>query len=134
VEGSAYYSRRVPWPFKRDATKTPFGRRLLSIRDLSEARIADARDIEEPNRIVLLSASAGATVALGAYGAFLIDQFGDLEPSFPGPEGKQHPDHVVQFARSLDSPESIEAAYRVAAWALVSVFAVFSGVPTTKLR
>ena len=99
-------------------SKTPFGRQLLAIRASSESEVADCHRIEEPTRIVLLSASAGAAVAFGSYGALLIDELFCEETSLP-PQGDAPPDPVVRFAYSLHSQSSMEAAYRVATWALI---------------
>jgi hypothetical protein len=112
--------------FRRKPTKTKFGKTLLSIRESSERQIARCDDVEDPNRIVLLSASAGATVGLGGYGALLIDEFAGKPDSLPDAHGNAVPDRIVQFADALNSrPDAIEAAYRVATWALVCELAAF---------
>jgi hypothetical protein len=112
--------------FRRKPTKTTFGKTLLSIRESWERQIAGCDVVEAPNRIVLLSASAGATVALGGYGAYLIDQFGGEPDSLTNARGEAVPDRIVQFAQALSQrPEAIEAAYRVSTWALVSEMGVF---------
>jgi hypothetical protein len=101
-------------PFRRrDPTNTQFGRYLLRIREDWEVRITDAPDLEGPNRMVLLSASAGATVAFGGYGAVIHEQFRDHEEHLPTAQGELVPDRVVQFAKSLSQRDAIEAAYRV---------------------
>lgn len=125
----------MPWPFKRKATKTPFGRALLSVREAAEAEIATHPEIEDPNRIVLLSASAGATVALGGFGTVLIDNFGGEPALLPGPHGETITDPIVAFANRLSQrPASIEPAYRVVTWALVTEFAVFHWKPNYELE
>lgn len=115
----------MPWPFRRSPTKTQFGRDLLHIREIWEARIAETPDLEDPNRVVLLGASAGATVALGGYGAVIQEQFKDSDEYLPTPQGELAPDRVVQFARSLSHSDAIEAAYRVLTWALAAEMAAF---------
>lgn len=113
------------WPFRRNPTKTQFGRDLLRVREVSEERIAQAPDLEEPNRLVLLSASAGATVALGGYGAAMQQQFKDGDEYLPTAHGDLAADRIVQFAKSLSHTDAIEAAYRVLTWAVSAEMAVF---------
>ncbi len=51
---------------------------------------------------MLLSASAGATVGLGGYGALLIDEFAGKPDSLPDARGNAIPDRIVQFADALN--------------------------------
>jgi hypothetical protein len=121
--------------FRRKPTKTKFGKTLLAIRASWERQIATCDDVEEPNRIVLLSASAGATVALGAYGAHLINEFGAASDSLRNARGDAVPDRIVQFAHAINErPGAVEAAYRVMTWALVSEMAVFCWRPNYELE
>jgi hypothetical protein len=130
----------VPWPFgsRRKAAGELFERNhfgvafdadLLALREDWESRIA-ASEIDEPNKIVLLSASAGATVACGSFGAFLILHFEGKKALLP--DGGIDP--VVAFANRLTSdPEAIENAYRVTTWGYVAEFANFYWRPNYEL-
>jgi hypothetical protein len=106
----------VPWPFKReegDPTEA-FADELFAAHEGWESRIdRSARD--ETTRALLLSATAGATVAFGAHAAMLREMV--IEGSIPSG------DRVARFAQALDDRRAIEAAYRVVVWALVSEFA-----------
>ena len=105
----------MPWPFKReedDATEA-FAKELFAIHEGWERRI-DSAARDDRTRALLLSGTAGATVAFGAHAAMLREQ-----TAGPAASG----DIVARFARALDHRRAIEAAYRVAVWALVSEFA-----------
>ena len=108
----------MPWPFKReedDATEA-FAKELFAVHEGWERRIdSGARD--DRTRALLLSGAAGATVAFGAHAAMLRE-----EVAGAGGAGGSS-DIVARFARALDNRRAIEAAYRVAVWALVSEFA-----------
>ena len=108
----------MPWPFKReedDATEA-FARELFAVHEGWERRI-DSAARDDRTRALLLSGAAGATVAFGAHAAMLRE-----EVAGAGGAGGSS-DIVTRFARSLDNRRAIEAAYRVAVWALVSEFA-----------
>jgi hypothetical protein len=125
----------VPWPFGRDRRlKSPFAQHLLASRSDWEDRVAQYSDIEEPNRVVILSASAGATVAFGGLGSHWIEQFRDADVMLPKPDGTEVADHVVQFAHALAEPSAIEAAYRVATWGLISELGAFFWRPNYELE
>ena len=113
---------------KQRFSKSPFGRQLLAIRGRWESEIAACRVIEEQAQIVVLSASAGAAVALGSYGALLLSELYSEEAAFV-PQGDGPPDPVVQFAYSLQSESSMEAAYRVATWGVTGELADFFWSP-----
>ena len=109
----------MPWPFKReedDATEA-FAKELFAVHDGWEQRI-DSAARDERTRALLLSGAAGATVAFGAHAAMLREQ----SASAPADAGGGA-DIVARFARALDNRRAIEAAYRVAVWALVSEYA-----------
>ena len=125
----------MPWPFRRDRRlKSPFAQDLLAIRADWEGRVAEYADLEEPNRLAILSASAGATVALGGLGSAFIDAFSDSSPMLPKPDGAEVPDRIVQFAHALTEPRPVEAAYRVATWGLISEFGAFFWRPNYELE
>jgi hypothetical protein len=124
----------MAWPFGRKHLKTPFAKDLLAVREDWEDHVAHHEGIEEPNRIVVLSASAGATVALGTFGSALIEGTKEMQVMLPLPDGRERPDRVVQFAQSLDEVESIEAAYRVATWGLIAELGVFFWRPNYELE
>lgn len=128
------YDRAVPWPFRRDRLKSPFARSLLAIRGEWEERVAHHPDIEEPNRLAILSASAGATVALGGLGTVLIDQFSDSDPKLILPDGREMPDRIVQLAQALTEPLATEAAYRVATWGLISEHGAYFWRPNYEIE
>jgi hypothetical protein len=106
----------VPWPFKReegDPTEA-FANELFAAHDSWEGRIdRSARD--DATRALLLSATAGATVAFGAHAAMLREMVAG--------GGGRPGDRVARFAEALDDRRAIEAAYRVVVWALVSEYA-----------
>jgi hypothetical protein len=108
----------MPWPFKReesDATEA-FAKELFAVHEDWERRIDSAAQ-DDRTRALLLSGTAGATVAFGAHAAMLRE-----EVAGAGGAGGSS-DTVGRFARALDNRRAIEAAYRVAVWALVSEFA-----------
>ena len=105
----------MPWPFQREESDPTeaFADALFAAHEEWERRIdSSARD--ESTRALLLSATAGATVAFGAHGAMLREMVA---------EGGPGSDRVSRFAQALDDPRSIDAAYRVVTWALVSEYA-----------
>jgi hypothetical protein len=106
----------VPWPFKReegDPTEA-FANELFAAHESWESRI-DRSAREDTTRALLLSATAGATVAFGAHAAMLREMVA---------EGGGRPgDRIARFAQALDSRRAMEAAYRVVVWALVSEYA-----------
>jgi hypothetical protein len=102
---------------------------LTAIHTKWEARIAQETGIEDPNRVVLLSASAGAVVTLGTYATVVREYLKKSSDWLEDASGELQPDWLVQFARSLDHEASIEAAYRVITWALVAEMAVFFWQP-----
>ena len=105
----------MPWPFRQgneDPTEA-FADQLFATHEGWERRIASGAH-GDSTRALLLSGTAGATVAFGAHGAMLREEVA---------EGRGSSDRVVRFARALDDRRSIEAAYRVVAWALVSEYA-----------
>ena len=112
----------MPWPFKRerDPTDAPFARHLVAAHESWEERIAASREVEEPTRVALLGASAGAMVALGAYVMSLRMELEDPSPATGGRAGARN--RIFQFAQELDDAWAAEAAYRVATWALLSEF------------
>jgi hypothetical protein len=124
----------VPWPFRRDRLKSPFAQDLLAVRSDWEDRVAHHPDIEEPNRLAILSASAGATVALGGLGTVFIDQFSNAKPTLTKPDGSEKPDRIVQFARALTEAHAVEAAYRVATWGLLSELGAFFWHPNYEIE
>ena len=108
----------MPWPFKReesDATEA-FAKELFAVHEGWERRIdSSARD--ERTVALLLSATAGATVAFGAHAAMLREEIAGA-----GGAGS-YSDPVARFVQALDRRSAIEAAYRVAVWALASEYA-----------
>jgi len=112
----------VPWPFKRerDPTDVPFARHLVAAHESWEDRITASHEVEEPTRVALLGASAGAMVALGTYVMSLRVELEDSEPASPGRGGPAN--RMFQFAQELDDGRAAEAAYRVVTWALLSEF------------
>jgi hypothetical protein len=104
----------VPWPFKKEETDRTesFANDLFAVHDSWDSRIASSASGER-TRALLLSGMAGATVAVGAHGAMLRESVA---------EGGA-PDRVTRFAGALDRRNSVEAAYRVVAWALISEYA-----------
>lgn len=118
------YSRGIPL-FRRKPKTTPF-HQLLQEEHAAWAALFDlSEDIEEPNRIVLASASAGAVVALSAFGEALQMQFFELPSTIPLGLGKESPDRIVEFAHALDDAHAVDAAHRVLTWAYVAEFAAF---------
>jgi hypothetical protein len=111
-----------------------FAKDLLAVRNDWEARVTHHEDIEEPNRLAILSASAGATVALGGLGAAFIDQFSDATPTLTKPDGSEKPDRIVQFAQALTEAQAVEAAYRVATWGMISELGAFFWRPNYELE
>ena len=109
---------------RRKPKFTVFGQLLVDLHERWDAHFAATEAIEHPNRVVLASASAGATVALGEYGTGMVERFADTPTSVPGAD-REVPDRIAQFARALDDAHAVEAAYRVVTWALVAEFAVF---------
>lgn len=106
----------MPWPFKReegDPTEA-FANDLFAAHDNWESRI-DRGAQDDTTRALLLSATAGATVAFGAHAAMLREMVAE--------SGGRPGDRVARFAQALDDRRAIEAAYRVVVWALVSEFA-----------
>lgn len=105
----------MPWPFKREESDPTeaFANELFAAHEHWERRIESGAHGER-TRALLLSATAGATVAFGAHGAMLREKVA---------EGGIASDRVVRFARALDDRRAIEAAYRVVTWALVSEYA-----------
>jgi len=105
----------VPWPFKRedgDLTEA-FANDLFAAHEGWERRI-DSSAHGDRTRALLLSATAGATVAFGAHAAMLREKVA---------EGAGSPDRLARFARALDDRRAIDASYRVVTWALVSEYA-----------
>jgi hypothetical protein len=104
----------VPWPFKKEESDRTeaFAKDLFSAHEGWESRI-DSSVTAERTRALLLSGMAGATVACGAHGAMLREM---------AAEGGA-PDQIVRFAGALDRRNSVEAAYRVVAWSLISEYA-----------
>lgn len=112
--------------FSRSATKTPFGRNLLAINQRWDQYVAAADLEEDANRVVLRSALAGSTVALGAYEHAVLCNFRSHDPVLPAPHLPEPKyDRIVQFAQALEDPSAIEAAYRVVVWGLVAEYAVY---------
>ena len=108
----------MPWPFKReesDATAA-FAKELFAVHEGWERRI-DSSTRDERTLALLLSAAAGATVAFGAHAAMLREEIAGAGGA------ASYSDPVARFVRALDKRGAIEAAYRVAVWALVSEFA-----------
>ncbi|MGH2745087.1 MAG: hypothetical protein ACRDN8_21870, partial [Thermoleophilaceae bacterium] len=105
----------MPWPFKREETDPTesFANDLFSTHESWEKRI-DSGARGDRTRALLLSATAGATVAFGAHGAMLREKVAER----PGSA-----DRIARFAQALDNRRAIEAAYRVVTWALVSEYA-----------
>jgi hypothetical protein len=104
----------VPWPFKKeeeDRTEA-FAKDLFAVHESWDSRI-DSSASSDRTRALLFSGMAGATVACGAHGAMLRELVA---------EGGA-PDRIVRFAGALDNRQTVEAAYRVVAWALVSEYA-----------
>ena len=108
----------MPWPFKREESDSTeaFAKELLAIHDGWERRI-DSSAQDERTLALLLSATAGATVAFGAHAAMLREEIAGA-----GGAGS-YSDPVARFVHALDNRRAVEAAYRVAVWALVSEFA-----------
>ncbi len=105
----------MPWPFKQedsDPTEA-FANDLFKVHESWEHRI-DSSAGSERTRALLLSATAGATIAFGAHGAMLREKVA---------EGGRSSGRVGRFARALDDNRGIDAAYRVVTWALVSEYA-----------
>ena len=104
---------------------TPFDRTLIEIDEQWMSIFLAAQEIEEPNRVVLASASAGAAVALGGFGTYVRSTLYDRPLNLPtgNPSGAEIPNRPAQFARALDHGHAIEAAYRVVTWALVAELA-----------
>jgi hypothetical protein len=120
---------------ERDPAREPFGQALLALRDSWEGRIAAHGELEDPNRIVLLSGSAGATVALGGYGSALIAAFAGESASLTNARGNLVPDCIAQFAHALQTRrDAVEAAYRVTTWAMVSEQGAFYWRPNYELE
>ena len=105
----------MPWPFKRedsDPTEA-FADELFATHEHWEERI-DSSAAGDRTVALLLSGTAGATVAFGAHGAMLREKVAERGISS---------DRVGRFAQALDGSRAIEAAYRVVVWALVSEYA-----------
>jgi len=112
----------MPWPFKRerDPEDAPFARHLIAAHESWESRIERSGGIEEPTRVVLLGASAGAMVALGSYVMTLRVELDEDAES--GARGGGPSSRMALFAEQLDDKRAAEAAYRVATWALLSEY------------
>jgi hypothetical protein len=122
------------WPFRRSATSSPLARELFDVREGWEATITENPDLEAPNRMVLLGASAGATVAVGAFATLLHQQLRDAATTIALPNGREVVDRVTEFTRALDRRPAIEAAYRVVTWAFVGEFGAFFWRPNYELE
>ena len=100
-----------------------------------EDRVANHDGVDEPNRIAVLAASAGATVALGAFGHMLTEKTRSMQVMLPTPDGDEKPDRIVQFGHALDNdPNAIEAAYRVLTWGLIADLGAFFWRPNYELE
>lgn len=119
--------------FRRDPTRQPFGRKLLNIHRSYEQQLG-AAEMEESNRVVLLSACAGAAVALGAYGAWLQREARSSPEFVENNHGEEVPMHVVRFARALDDVVNVDAAYRVAVWGQIPEMAEFYWRPNYEIE
>jgi hypothetical protein len=96
----------VPWPFRRNPLKSPFAQDLLDVRSDWEDRVARYPDIEEANRLAILSASASATVVLGGLGAVWIERFSDAEATPTKPDGSEKPDRTADSSQNVRTPGS----------------------------
>jgi hypothetical protein len=65
----------MPSPFRGRRLRKRFARDVLEIHLGWDDALAATSEIGEPNVVVLRSASAAATVALGSFGTLLIDGF-----------------------------------------------------------
>jgi hypothetical protein len=108
----------MPWPFRREESDPTeaFANQLFAAHESWEERI-EAGSPSDQTRVVLLSATAGATVAFGAHAAMLTEKVeGSVQAGGPSS------DRVVRFVQALGDRRAIDAAYRVVAWALVSEY------------
>lgn len=104
----------MPWPFKReegDPTEA-LAEDVFATHESWQSRI-DSSVADDRTKVVLLSATAGATVAFGAHAAMLREKVA---------QGGASSDRISRFARALDNRRAVDAAYRVVAWALASEY------------
>jgi hypothetical protein len=110
--------------FKRDPRKTPFGKQILGLQSEWDARMARATEIDEPNRVVMRGALAGAAVALGGYGTFLIRDHKGEEAVVDLGNGHQMFSPLTAIRDGLSDPDTVESVYRVVTWGLAASLAL----------
>ena len=107
----------------RSPAKSRFGNALTRTFEDYDAFVARASFDDEPNRVVLRSALAGATVALGTYEGAVLRGLQSVAPAVAAPhlDGGVIDDPMVRFARELHGAS--DEAYRVVVWAVLTEYA-----------
>jgi hypothetical protein len=120
--------------WRRKPTKSKFGKNVLAIHEHWQQVIRsylDPDEIDEPNFLCLMAATAGATVAIGGYGSYLREH---MEVSATELEAAGAQDPTANLADSFDAYAAIEAAWRVACWAVLADLAAFFWRPNYLLE
>jgi hypothetical protein len=120
-------------PFRGRRLRKRFARDVLELHLGWDDALAATPEIAEPNVVVLRSASAAATVALGNFGTLLIDGFHQTSATLDLPDGEVV-DRVVEFAHALQERPAADAAYRVATWTYVAELGAFFWRPNYELE
>ena len=110
--------------FRKNPTKRPPGVNLVAAHERWAETIAQSPHRDEPQGIVLASAAAGATVALGAFGTVVEELSRGKAKTISGINAELD-DHIVAFGHAIRGPIPAEAAWRVVVWTLVAEQAVF---------